>query len=140
MSFWFLIAFGLLFMFLELLLGSFFLIFVGASFLIVGFFDLIVEFENLFSTKQYVFLFEGVMIGVIALFLIFFLRKPLQKWVFKKSEIYKEDFLNESGVGIVKEGMIEFKGTLWCYEGDQTLVDGEKVRIKGIKNNKIVLE
>lgn len=140
MSFWFLIAFGLLFVFLELLLGSFFLIFVGFSFLIVGFLDLVMGFENLFATKQYMLLFEGVMIGVIALFLIFSLRKPLQKWVFRKSESYKEDFLNESGVGIVRGEMIEFRGTLWCYDGDRTLIDGEKVRIKGIKNNKIILE
>lgn len=140
MSFWFLIVFGLLFVFLEVFLGSFFLIFIGIAFLFTGFLDCIIGFESLIDTRGYIILAEGVFIGVLALFLILVFRKPLQKGIFKKSEFYKEDFLNSEGVGIVRGEMIEFKGTLWHCDDNRLLRDGERVKIKGIKDNRVILE
>ena len=64
--------------------------------------------------------------------------KPLKaKFNQHESEV-KDDFLNESGEGEIREGMVYFKGTLWRYDGD--LAEGSKVRVRGTKGNKVVLE
>ena len=66
------------------------------------------------------------------------LRKPLKaKFNQHESEV-KDDFLNESGDGEIREGMVYYKGTLWRYDGN--LAEGTKVRVQGTKGNKVVLQ
>ena len=105
---------------LEFMLGSFFVLFFGLGFLAVGVLGFFVD------------------IAIVSLVLLFALRKPLKaKFNQHESEV-KDDFLNESGEGEIREGMVYFKGTLWRYDGN--LADGSKVRVRATKGNKVVLE
>lgn len=51
----------------------------------------------------------------------------------------KDDFLDESGQGVVKEGMVYFKGTLWRAD-TSGLNEVQSVKVKGIQNGKIIIE
>ena len=51
----------------------------------------------------------------------------------------KDDFLDESGQGVVKDGMIYFKGTMWRAD-TSGLNEGQSVKVKGIQNGKIIIE
>ena len=114
---------------LEFMLGSILVLLFWLGFIafgVMGFFiDIAWEYQIL-------------LIATTSLVLLFALRKPLKaKFNQHESEV-KDDFLNESGEGEIREGMVYFKGTLWRYDGD--LAEGSKVRVLGTKGNKVVLE
>ena len=114
---------------LEFMLGSFFVLFFGLGFLAVGVLGFFVDIA---------WEYQILLIAIVSLVLLFALRKPLKaKFNQHESEV-KDDFLNESGEGEIREGMVYFKGTLWRYDGD--LAEGSKVRVLGTKGNKVVLE
>ena len=51
---------------------------------------------------------------------------------------FNEEFLDEAGVGEIRENMVYFKGTLWKYDGN--LANGEKVTVLGTKGDKVILK
>ena len=114
---------------LEFMLGSFFVLFFGLGFLAVGvlgfFIDIAWEYQIL-------------LIAIVSLVLLFALRKPLKAKFNQHEGEVKDDFLNESGEGEIREGMVYFKGTLWKYDG--ALKNGEKVQILGTRGDKVILK
>ena len=123
------LAAGVALIALEFMLGSFFVLFFGLGFLAVGvlgfFIDIAWEYQIL-------------LIATTSLVLLFALRKPLKAKFNSHENEVKDDFLNESGDGEIREGMVYYKGTLWRYDGN--LTEGTKVRVQGTKGNKVVLQ
>lgn len=79
----------------------------------------------------------AVISALLAVIFFFTIRAPLKRFFMSKKS--KDNFLDESGQGVVKEGMIYFKGTLWRADTSD-LSEGQSVKVKGIQNGKIIIE
>lgn len=79
----------------------------------------------------------AVISALLAVIFFFTIRAPLKRFFMSKKS--KDDFLDESGQGVVKEGMVYFKGTLWRADTSD-LSEGQSVKVKGIQNGKIIIE
>ncbi|QKG29009.1 NfeD family protein [Campylobacter sp. RM16187] len=123
------LALGVFLIVAELLIGSFFIMFFGLGFLIVGVFGFFIDM---------LWYHQILLAAIISVILLFTLKKPIKDKFYNSKNEVKDDFLNESGMGEVKEGKIYFKGTLWSYDGE--LKDGEKVQVIGTKGNKVILK
>ena len=123
------IAIGALLCVAELMLFSFYLLFFGVAFIIVG----AVNFGFCFEWS-----FKILSVLVLAIILIALIKAPLKSKFMAKKESYNEEFLDEAGIGEIRENMVYFKGTLWKYDGG--LKNGEKVQVLGTKGDKVILK
>ena len=123
------IAIGALLCVAELMLFSFYLLFFGVAFIIVGALNFGFNFE---------WSFQILAVLVLAFILLALLKAPLKSKFMAKKESYNEEFLDEPGVGEIRENMVYFKGTLWKYDG--VLKNGEKVQVLGTKGDKVILK
>jgi len=127
-----LIGIGILFISLEIFFLSFYIMWIGLGFVLVG----IISFFYKFS-DGYIQISLSVIVGVILL-LIF--KNKFKRWVFKKTPKMKDEFLEEEGIGEVREEKIYYKGTYWDYIGNGTpLKNGQKVKIKKVEGNKVYI-
>ena len=122
------IAIGALLCVAELMLFSFYLLFFGVAFIIVGAVNFGFGFE---------WSFQILAVLVLAFILLALLKAPLKSKFMARKESFNEEFLDEAGVGEIRENMVYFKGTLWKYDGN--LTNGEKVRVLGAKGDKVIL-
>ena len=122
------IAIGALLCVAELMLFSFYLLFFGVAFIIVGAINFGFGFE---------WSFQILAVLVLAFILLALLKAPLKSKFMARKESFNEEFLDEAGVGEIRENMVYFKGTLWKYDGN--LPNGEKVRVLGTKGDKVIL-
>ena len=123
------IAIGALLCVAELMLFSFYLLFFGVAFIIVGAINFGFGFE---------WSFQILAVLVLAFILLALLKAPLKSKFMAKKESFNEEFLDEPGVGEIRENMVYFKGTLWKYDG--VLKNGEKVQVLGTKGDKVILK
>jgi nodulation efficiency protein D len=123
------IAIGALLCVAELMLFSFYLLFFGVAFIIVGAINFGFNFE---------WSFQILAVLVLAFILLVLLKAPLKSKFMAKKESFNEEFLDEAGVGEIRENMVYFKGTLWKYDGG--LKNGEKVQVLGTKGDKVILK
>lgn len=123
------IAIGALLCVAELMLFSFYLLFFGVAFIIIG----VVNFGFSFEWS-----FQILAVLVLAFILLALLKAPLKSKFMAKKESFNEEFLDEAGVGEIRENMVYFKGTLWKYDGG--LKNGEKVQVLGTKGDKVILK
>ncbi len=123
------IAIGALLCVAELMLFSFYLLFFGVAFIIVGAINFGFNFE---------WSFQILAVLVLAFILLALLKAPLKSKFMAKKESFNEEFLDEPGVGEIRENMVYFKGTLWKYDG--VLKNGEKVQVLGTKGDKVILK
>ena len=79
----------------------------------------------------------AVISALLAVIFFFTIRAPLKRFFMSKKS--KDAFLDENGQGVVKEGMIYFKGTMWRAD-TSSLSEGQSVKVKGIQNGKIIIE
>ena len=122
------IAIGALLCMAELMLFSFYLLFFGLAFIIVGAVNFGVVFE---------WPYQILGVATLAIILLALLKAPLKSKFMAKKESFNEEFLDEAGVGEIRENMVYFKGTLWKYDG--ALKNGEKVQVLGTKGDKVIL-
>lgn len=123
------IAIGALLCVAELMLFSFYLLFFGVAFIIVGAVNFGFNFE---------WSFQILAVLVLAFILLALLKAPLKSKFMAKKESFNEEFLDEAGIGEIRENMVYFKGTLWKYDG--ALKKGEKVQVLGTKGDKVILK
>ena len=123
------IAIGALLCVAELMLFSFYLLFFGVAFIIVGAVNLGFNFE---------WSFQILAVLALAFILLALLKAPLKSKFMSRKESFNEEFLDEPGVGEIRENMVYFKGTLWKYDGG--LKNGEKVQVLGTKGDKVILK
>ena len=123
------IAIGALLCVAELMLFSFYLIFFGVAFIIVGAVNFGFNFE---------WPYQILGVAALAIILLVLLKAPLKSKFMAKKESVNEEFLDEAGIGEIRENMVYFKGTLWKYDG--ALKNGEKVQVLGTKGDKVILK
>ena len=123
------IAIGALLCAAELMLFSFYLLFFGVAFIIVGAVNFGFGFE---------WPYQILGVAGLAIILLVLLKAPLKSKFMAKKESFNEEFLDEPGVGEIRENMVYFKGTLWKYDG--VLKNGEKVQVLGTKGDKVILK
>ena len=119
---------------LEAVITSFILIWFGLGFLIVGF----VSFGYEFSDGLW-------QLGAVALislaFLVALRKKALEKFL-KSDKDISDNFLDEKGIGEVKNSKIFYKGTYWeveFFSEEFDLEEGQKVEVlKTHKNSAII--
>ncbi len=127
-----LLGIGVALIALEIFMFSFYLMWLGLGFLIVGVISYFYPFES-----GFVQLALSSVLGVVMLFLF---KEKFQKYIFKNTPKSKDEFLEEAGVGVVKEGKVFYKGTFWEVDGDSSLPnEGKKVNIKKVVANKVII-
>ncbi|TLE03351.1 NfeD family protein [Helicobacter japonicus] len=131
-----LLAIGIVAIIVEIFFGSFFLLFLGIGFCITSAIEFFIGFHHFGNA----FVWQAVSICLFSLLSLIALRKPIKSW-FNRSQTYDETMLYAGGEGEIREGMVYFKGTLWAYEDSHHIFkEGEKVKVKEIKDNKAILE
>lgn len=117
-----LIAIGIGLIALEALLLYFVILWFGLALLIVGLASYFIPFEN--------GLWQLGIAAILAFILLFSLRsKVFKRFMRTKGKEPRDDFLNESGEGIIKEGKVYYKATYWKIKSDATFEENERVRI-----------
>ncbi|WP_299188089.1 NfeD family protein [uncultured Campylobacter sp.] len=125
------IIIGVILAIVELLVMDFTFIFFSAGFFITGLlsfgFHLDWDVQILLSF-------------VLSFVLLIALKRPLKSRFFKPEEKLEDNFLDESGTGTVKNGMVYFKGTFWKSDEISEFDEGDRVEILGVKNGQIVVK
>ena len=117
-----LIGVGIILIALEAFIYSFFIVWFGIGLIIVG---VLSNFYN-FSDGMWQLAFTAV----IALLLLFTLRAKISsKFLKEQDQAPKEDFLNQTGRGVIKNNKVYFKATYWDIKSDDNFKDGEEVEV-----------
>lgn len=128
----FLIAIGILFIGLEVLLFSFVLFFFGLGFLAVALLSFFYSFDNGLA--------QIAIASTIALLLAFALRKYLMQRL-SKTNNKPETRVHVAGIGFVEDGMVKFDGTYWeCLDDVSAYKDGDKVEVIDVVDNRVILK
>lgn len=117
-----LIGLGVILIALEAFIYSFFVVWFGIGLIIVG---VVSNFYN-FSDGMW----QLSLTTLIALLLLFTLRAKIsEKFLKEQDQAPKEDFLNQSGRGVIKNNKVYFKATYWDIKSDDKFEDGEEVEV-----------
>jgi membrane protein implicated in regulation of membrane protease activity len=129
---WVLIA-GVLILALELLSGSFYLLWYG--------FGLIVSGAVGWALDSDAWLIQGVTgLGIGLVLMILFRKRLCGKMMGRK---IRDEFLLEEGEGVIREnGLVEFRGTIWQYDKnkDEIFEINERVIVKPTKTNRVFIK
>lgn len=122
-----LMGIGIALIAVESFIFSFFVFWFGIGFVLVGILSIFVEFND--------GAWQLASVSVIAMILLITLRaKIIDKFLnAKDNQKTIQDFLNESGFGVIKENKVYYKATYWNIEHDEkvTYEDGEEVYVIG---------
>jgi membrane protein implicated in regulation of membrane protease activity len=131
-TYYYLIAFGILLIGIEALTFSFVLFFIGVGFILVGVLSYFEIFTNGWA--------QIATALVIALAGAFAFRKPLLKYLFS-SKKQKETKVHMQGIGIIEESMVKFNGSYWqSWDDLSQYKDGDRVRVVKVEDNKVFVE
>ncbi len=127
----YLIAAGIFLIGLEIVLYSFFIVWIGIGLILVGLSSYLIAFDD-----GYVQLAIAFSIGFI---LAYLLRKKAMEFA-DNSEDSSEEHVHQRGVGIVDNGRIRMDGTFWQTDDDiSDYDDGDRVEVIDIQSNKAIL-
>lgn len=130
-----LLAIGVALVALEALIASFILIWFGISFIIVA----IISYFLVFSGAVW----QLATVSLISIILILVLRKKVVE-IFLKSKVeVSDDYLNEKGIGEIKNSKVFYKGTYWDIDSqldEKEFIEGEKVEVLKTFKNKATIE
>ncbi len=119
---------------LEAVITSFILIWFGLGFLIVG----LISFSYGYSDG----LWQLGSVALISLFLLILLRKRALEKFLKSDNKVNDNFLDEKGIGEIKNSKVFYKGTYWEIEfssDEFDLEEGQKVEVlKTYRNSAII--
>lgn len=126
-----LLAIGILFIAFEAMIGSFVIIWFGIGFGITAF------ISNFYTFSDGIWQIATVSFISILLLLVF--RKKVLETILKSKIEVSDDFLNERGIGEIKNSKVFYKGTYWEVDSEiktDNFEEGEKVVVlKTSKNN-----
>jgi membrane protein implicated in regulation of membrane protease activity len=125
-----LLAIGIGLIAMEAIFYSFILIWFGLASIIVALITHFIGFDD--------GLLQIAAIGIISIVLLFSLRsKVLRMFLKSKDQEVNDNFLNDSGDGIIKDGKVYFKATYWDIDSEVTsFQEGEKVKVLSTKKGK----
>lgn len=125
-----LLGIGVVLIGLEAVISSFILIWFGIAFLITA----IISMNYAFSDG----IWQLASAAIISLILIVLLRKKALEKFLDSQENITDNFLQDGGIGEIKNSKVFFKGTYWELEPDDfddTFEEAEKIEvIKTYKN------
>lgn len=130
---WIMLALGIVLMGLEVMTGTFFILFIGIAFLLVGLLGMIgIDF----ASGE----FQLLTTMVIGFALTMFLRKKLQAMMNKQQDLELETMKTGDLGKIVKfqdEFRVEYKGTTWAIQKSEEfeVEEGDQVVVTEIQNN-----
>lgn len=128
-----LLGIGLVLVGLEISLASFYIIWFGIGFCLVA----LIEYFYPFSS----FLHQSAAALLISLILLFLLKRRLKEFMQKNEKEIKDNFLNEEGEGVIKHGMVSYKGTLWEIDPRGLQIEeGQRVKVIKTKKNRATIE
>lgn len=127
----YLMAAGIFMIGLEIVLYSFFIVWIGIGLILVGALSYAVAFSD-----GYYQLAIAFMIGFLLAYL-------LRGWAMRRvneSEDSSEEAIHKRGIGIVDHGEIRMDGTFWQTDADLSRYnDGDRVDVMDIRKNKAIL-
>ena len=130
-----LLAIGIALIAFEALIASFILIWFGVGFVVIA----IVSSVYMFSDG----IWQIAAASIISLLLLFLLRKKvLEKFLNSRKDI-SDDFLNEKGIGEIKNSKVFYKATYWDIDSkidEKEFVEGEKVVVLKTHKNQATIE
>ena len=127
--YYYLLGFGFLLIGIEVMLLSFYLLWIGLGFITVALLSLAFEFNN--------GLIQISVSLIISIILLVAFKKPLQQTMKEKPN--SEKAIHQSGMGIISNGAIKMDGTFWSTDDDLSdLQEGDSVAVT-IKENKAYL-
>lgn len=125
---------GIIFIISEFFISGFFILWFGVSAILTS---IICRFYIMELTFQLI-IYSILTILLVIIHFVFIVKK------ITKETDFKDYFLNEKGIGIFKNNMIEYKGTMWMYEYNKNEVfevkDFDKVTVLKTINNKVIIE
>jgi len=130
-----LIAIGIGLIALEALLFSFVLFWFGVATIIVG----VLSYLHIFGDG----LWQLSSIAILSMILLFFLRsKVLQLFLKSKDGEHDDNFFNEEGVGVIRNGSLYYKATYWNIDpmNKEKFEDGEQVHVLSINKGIATIE
>lgn len=121
-----LVGIGIALVALESFILSFVVLWFGIGFIAIGILSAFVGFDD--------GIWQIAGASLVALVLLAVLRvKAMEKFLepVDAKELH-EDFLNESGYGVIKDGKVYYKATYWNIEHaeDESYVEGEEVFVE----------
>lgn len=129
-----LLGIGVVLIGLEAIVTSFILVWFGLGFIITAFISMNYNFSD--GIWQL-----GIVAFISLLFIVLLRKKALEKFLNSQEEI-TDNFLEEGGVGEIKNGKVFYKGTFWEIDPrseEFNYTEGEKVIvIKAHKNTAII--
>jgi membrane protein implicated in regulation of membrane protease activity len=127
-----LISIGLVLIFLEISLYSFYIIWFGIAFIVVA---LIEYFFPLPSIWWQFALASGL---ALALFMFFY--QPLKKFI-NQNHAVKDDFIQQQGHGIIKNQMLNYQGSYFkVVDTDISTLEGQLVNVIKVEKNNAWIE
>ena len=130
-----LLAIGIALIAFEALIASFILIWFGVGFVVIA----IISSLYMFSDG----IWQIAAASIISLLLLFLLRKKvLEKFLNSRRDI-SDDFLNEKGVGEIRNSKVFYKATYWDIDSnidEKEFVEGEKVVVLKTHKNTATIE
>lgn len=115
-----LLAIGILFISFEAILGSFIIIWFGIGFGITA-----------FISKFYAFsdgIWQLATVSFISIILLLVFRKKVLETILKSKIEISDDFLNERGIGEIKNSKVFYKGTYWEVDSETKLEEFKRGR------------
>ena len=120
-AYYYLLAFGFLLLGVEALIFTFYILWIGFGFIIVGFLSPLIEFNDGMTQIA-----VALVIGFILLLLF---KEPLKRTMNKK-QVNNEFHVHTQGTGTVFDGSIKMDGTFWQTEDDlSSFSNGDKVDV-----------
>lgn len=130
-----LLAIGVLLIAFEVFSTTFVALWFGIGFVLTAVISIFYEFND--------GIWQIVCACIISLILLFLLRKKIISKFLKPEFELKDNFLNEEGIGEIKNSKVFFKGTYWEINkkiNEHKFIEGEKVKIIKTKKNFAVIE
>uniref|UniRef100_UPI004047672D NfeD family protein n=1 Tax=Aliarcobacter sp. TaxID=2321116 RepID=UPI004047672D len=130
-----LLAIGVALVAFETVIASFILIWFGIGFIITAGISLFYGFSD--------GIWQIAVASLISLFFIFILRKKALESFLKSKRDISDDFLNEKGIGEIKNSKVFYKATYWDIDSkidEKEFVEGEKVVVLKTHKNSATIE
>lgn len=130
-----LLGIGVILIGFEAVITSFILIWFGIGFILTALISYLYGFDD--------GIWQLAIASLLSILLLVILRKKTFKKFLSSKEKINDDFLNEKGIGQIKNEKVFYKGTYWEIDGevdDSIFEEGEKVIVSKTFKNYATIE
>ena len=130
-----LLAIGVALIAFEAVIVSFVLVWFGVGFVLTAFISYVYVFDD--------GIWQIATASIISLILLLLLRKKVLESFLKSKKDISDDFLNEKGIGEIKNSKVLYKATYWDIDSkidEKEFVEGEKVVVLKTHKNQATIE